>query len=147
MIRILDQSDREAFLALAREFYASPAVLHNVPDEYHERAFEELMRAGAYLSGYMIECDGEAVGYALTARTYSHEAGGAVLWLEELYIRPRFRSRGLGREFFCYVTDAHPDVRRFRLEVEPDNERAINLYERLGYRRLPYLQMIRDAQS
>ena len=36
--------------------------------------------------------EGEIVGYLLTAKTYSREAGGLVLWLEEMYMRPAYRS-------------------------------------------------------
>lgn len=145
MIRFVTRDDREEFLKLTREFYASDAVLHDVPDDYHTAAFEEMMRSRTYLCGYLMECDGAIVGYGLTARSYSHEAGGPVVWLEELYIRPKFRSRGLGSEFFRRVAAENPDARRFRLEVEPDNLRAIELYERLGYEALAYAQMIRDV--
>ena len=68
-----------------------------------------------------------------------------MVWLEELYIRAEFRSRGLGSEFFRQVTEENRDARRFRLEVEPENVRAIALYRRLGYENLPYVQMIRDV--
>ena len=33
---------------------------------------------------------------------------------------------------------------RYRLEIEPDNDRARALYERLGFEALPYCQMIRE---
>ena len=145
MVRKITWNDRETFLALTREFYASDAVLHDVPDTYHTDAFAEMMRSQAYISGYLIECDGAVAGYGLTARSYSHEAGGPVVWLEELYIRAEFRSRGLGSEFFRQVTEENRDARRFRLEVEPENVRAIALYQRLGYENLPYVQMIRDV--
>ena len=145
MVRKITRDDREIFLALTREFYASDAVLHDVPDVYHTDAFVEMMRSQAYISGYLIECDGAVAGYGLTARSYSHEAGGPVVWLEELYIRAEFRSRGLGSEFFRQVTEENRDARRFRLEVEPENVRAIALYRRLGYENLPYVQMIRDV--
>ena len=35
-------------------------------------------------------------------------------------------------------------ARRLRLEVEPDNEHAVSLYRRLGYRDLPYRSMVKD---
>ena len=145
MVRKITRDDREIFLALTREFYASDAVLHDVPDAYHTDAFAEMMRSQAYISGYLIECDGAVAGYGLTARSYSHEAGGPVVWLEELYIRAEFRSRGLDSEFFRQVTEENRDARRFRLEVEPENVRAIALYRRLGYENLPYVQMLRDV--
>ena len=63
MVRKITRDDREIFLALTREFYASDAVLHDVPDAYHTDAFAEMMRSQAYISGYLIECDGAVAGY------------------------------------------------------------------------------------
>jgi len=94
----------------------------------------------------MIEWEGEIVGYLLTAKTYSREAGGLVLWLEEMYMRPAYRSKGLGKEAFAFIEAlaARENIRRLRLEVEEDNVRARSLYERLGYRPLEYGQMVKE---
>ena len=100
MVRRIRREDRENFLRLSEMFYASPAVLHGVPEKYHEDMFDELMRSDEYADGYILEADGKCVGYGLTAKSYSREAGGRVLWLEELFILEEYRSRGLGREFF-----------------------------------------------
>lgn len=97
MIREITRNDRDSFLRLSDEFYKSEAVLHDIPAAYHEAAFDELMRSKEYASAYMIEWEGEIVGYLLTAKTYSREAGGLVLWLEEMYMRPAYRSKGLGK--------------------------------------------------
>ena len=72
--------------------------------------------------------------YKRQSRTFSQEAGGKVVWLEELYIRPEYRCHGLGKEFFRYVDEKiAPEVKRLRLEIEPENLRAKKLYLSLGY--------------
>ena len=149
MIRKIAESDREVFISLSEEFYASPAVLHPVPREYHEAAFDELMRSGEYADAFIVEADGKTVGFALTAKSYSHESGGKVLWLEELYIKPEYRSLGLGREYFAYIEDfaRREGFARIRLEVEEENVRARALYARLGYLPLEYCQMIKDLRG
>ncbi len=149
MIRRIEEGDREVFLALSEQFYASSAVLHPIPAAYHARTFEELMRSREYADGYILEVDGRAVGFGLVAKTWSREAGGMVLWLEELYILPAYRSRGLGSEFFavCEKFAADNGYARIRLEVEEENVRARALYERLGYAPLPYLQMVKEKAS
>ena len=75
MIRKIEKKDRDVFLRFSEMFYASPAVAHEIPKEYHERAFAELMRSDEYADGYIVEADGKPVGIALTAKTYSREAG------------------------------------------------------------------------
>ena len=145
MIRKLTENDRDLYIRLAEEFYSSDAVLHPIPRAYIERTADEALQSDAYAEIYLLECEGEPAGYGLTARTVSQEAGGSVLWIEELYIREQFRSRGLGREFFSYIEEKNKDrTARIRLEVEEENTRAASLYERLGYEKLDYKQMIKD---
>ena len=142
MIRKLTPQDEAVFVAMSEEFYASPAVEHAVPRDYHTRAFRELMRSDEYLEGYLL-CDGETpAGYALLQKTYSREGGGLTYWVDEVYLRPAFRGKGLGSELFAYMDGL--GAARIRLEVEPDNTRAIKLYSSLGYKPLPYLQMVKE---
>ena len=149
MIRRITEGDRAEFLRLSEEFYASPAVLHAVPRQYHEDMFAELMRSDEYADAFIVEAEGKAVGFALTAKTYSREAGGKVLWLEELYILPAYRSCGLGREYFAFI-EAYAQregFARIRLEVEEENVRARALYARLGYLPLEYRQMVKELRK
>ena len=78
------------------------------------------------------------------AITFSQEAGGKTVWLEELYIKPEFRNFGLGSEFFTFLAETEKDCKRFRLEVEDYNKKAIELYKRKGFSFLPYSQMIKE---
>ncbi len=143
MIRRLTERDEALFCTLSDEFYHSDGVLHPVPGENFRRAFAEMMRSDAYAEGFILEHDGEAAGYALLLKSYSQEAGGVVVWIDELYVRPEFQSRGLGTEFFNFVFERYPAA-RYRLEIEPENVRARALYERQGFAELPYVQMVRD---
>ena len=149
MIRRMERRDRGEFIRLSELFYSSPAVLHPVPRTFHEEAFEEIMRSRDFADGYMLEADGAAVGYGLVAKSYSREAGGKVLWLEELFVLPAYRSSGLGRAFFAAVEAyaREEGFARIRLEVEGDNVRARALYERLGYAPLPYGQMVKQLRA
>lgn len=145
MIRKLNEADEALWIELTGEFYSSPAVDHSIPEEYRRTTFRELVKGSPYADAVIIECDGQIAGYALFAITFSQEAGGIAVWIEEVYIREEFRSRGLGHDVFEYVEREYPFAARFRLEVEDDNTRAIKLYSRLGYKNLPYSQMIKDV--
>lgn len=145
MIRKIEKRDEKEYLEMAGEFYSSSAVLHPVPTEYFTRTFNELMTRDTYAEGYILETDGRTAGYALLSKTFSQEAGGLVIWAEELYIKPEFRSQGLGTEFFKFLESGRgDDVKRIRLEVELENTGAIKLYKRLGYDFLEYNQMIKE---
>ena len=139
-IRKIDKNDKTLFMDFVNVFYNSDAVIAPVPDEYHEKAFDELLRGETYQEGYILEYGGQPSGYALLSKTFSQEAGGMVVWLEELFVTQEFRGKGIGSTFFDYMCENIPAV-RYRLEVEPDNKRAIALYERKGFEILPYMQM------
>ena len=146
MIRKMKAEDRKIYVEMAREFYHSDAVLHPVPDSYFERTADEALRSDDYAEIFMFESENERAGYGLIAKTFSQEAGGMVWWIEEIYVRETFRSKGLGREFFAYLDEKKGSaVTRMRLEVEEENTRAVALYKKLGYEPLEYMQMIRET--
>lgn len=146
MIRRITEGDRELFIQLSAEFYHSDAVDHSVPKQVHVNTFDELMRGDEYLECYILESELGAAGYALLSRSFSPEVGGIIVWLEEIYITPENRSKGLGGEFFEYLFENIPAA-RYRLEAVPENERAKSLYSRMGFKPLGYEQMIKDMPS
>jgi ribosomal protein S18 acetylase RimI-like enzyme len=147
VITEITKDDREIFLALLSEFYATDAVHVKVPAEYYDIAFREVTSGSPYAAAYIIRCDGRVAGYGQVSLTYSTEAGGLVVLLEELYIRPEFQSRGLGSEYFAFIRAKFPHAARFRLEVDEDNTDAIALYKRWGFDFMTYLQMNIDTKN
>jgi len=80
------------------------------------------------------ESDAESVGFALFFQNFSTFVGKRGLYLEDLFVKPAWRSRGVGRQLL---------VRLARLAVERDcgrlewavldwNEPAIQFYRGLG---------------
>ena len=145
MIRPIEARDREIYLSMTKKFYDSDAVLSPVPAENMERTFDLLISGSPFAAAFVFEEEGKVVGYALLARTWSQEAGGEVIWIEEIYLEPEARGKGHGTEFFRFLEkDFAPDAKRFRLEAEKENEAAVALYQRLGFEFFPYDQMKKD---
>lgn len=143
MIRKINRNDRSIYLELTKSFYETDAVLEPIPEQYRIDTFEELMRSDEYAQCFILESDNNAAGYALLSKTFSQEAGGKVIWLEEFYVMDKYRGRGLGQEFLSYM-DKNIPAARFRLEVEEDNFKAISLYKRAGFSYLPYIQLKKE---
>ena len=101
------------------------------------------MRSDAYLKCYIFEDSGKPCGFALLSKTFSQEAGGVSVTIEEIYIEEAHRGKGLATSFFEYLKSL-PGIARLRIEVEDDNEGAKRLYRRMGFDLLPYLQMVID---
>jgi len=143
--RKLERQDSTLFFELVTEFYTSDGVDHPIPTVYMERTFSELCRSEDYLVCYVIEQEGKPAGYALLAKTFSQEAGGLAIWLEELYLRPAFRGQGIGDAFLTWLQDQwQGEAVRWRLEVVGTHDRVKAMYARHGYEPMPYDQMVLD---
>ena len=75
------------------------------------------------------------LGYIAIGTGWSIELGGMDAFVDELYIRPAVRGRGLGAEALSALTRAlkAQGVRALHLEVAQDNEAARALYAKLGF--------------
>jgi len=73
-------------------------------------------------------------GYALLIPFWSNEFGGNVVVIDEIYVQPASRNRGIARAFFTFVADEKPfNAIALGLEVSPDNHAASRLYTSLGF--------------
>lgn len=144
MIRKINENDRDVMLKMFDEFYHSPGVLHAVPQEYFQRTLTQVYANSPFIECYIFECDGKAAGYGQLSITYSNEAGGLCVWIEEIYVRPEFQGKGMGSSFLDFVKTEHKNAARLRLEIEPNNDGARKLYKRMGFSELDYQSMIID---
>ena len=129
-----------AVLDMMREFYASPAVLSNGSEEIFRNDVAACVSDSPFLEGYVF-AEGEVLmGYAMVATTFNCEYGRICKWIEDLYILPEHRGKGIGGTFLDYVAAKYPDA-LLRLEVEEENEGAVALYKRHGFEVFPYMEM------
>ena len=143
MFRPLTPDDRELYMTYVDAFYHSDAVESPVPEKNYEATFAELMRSDDYLKCYIFEADGKPCGFSLLSKTFSQEAGGVSVTIEEIYIEEPYRGRGLATAFFEWLK-SRSGIARLRIEVEDDNDGAKRLYQRMGFAVLPYIQMVID---
>ena len=139
-IRQMTAKDKSAVLEMMRVFYASPAVYTNGSEAVFSNDIDHCIKENPYLEGYIIEDGEEIQGYAMLAKSFSTEFGKLCIWIEDLYIKEEYRGLGLGTMLMDFITKHHTDC-IFRLEVEGENERAVQLYKKCGFTVLPYLEM------
>ena len=144
MIRDMMKEDKEIFMAMAKDFYSSNAVEHNIDINIIEATFEAAVSNSPFMRALMIEDDNAPVGFGLLSFYHATEVGGLAVLLEDLYINEACRGKGLGREFMCFMEREYPSAKRFSLEVAKENTRAIELYKSLGYEILDYVQMVKN---
>ena len=91
------------------------------------------------------EENGTAIGYSMLAISYSTEFGGICVWIEDLYMKPQYRGKGVGTAFFAFLESEYgKKAVRFRLEVEGGNAGAIAMYKKSGFSVTPYVQMTKE---
>ena len=80
------------------------------------------------------EWDGQPVGFALWFYTFSTFKGRHGIYLEDLYVRPGHRGRGLGRALLTSLAArcAREDLGRLEWAVLNWNAPSIGFYESLG---------------
>ena len=78
----------------------------------------------------------EPVGFAVFFQNYSTFLGRSGLYLEDLFVLPEWRGRGLGRALLGYVARVAVtrDFGRLEWSVLDRNEPAIRFYQALGAR-------------
>ena len=83
------------------------------------------------------EVDGQVVGYALLISFWSNELGGEICIVDELYIVPALRCRGLAGQLLESLRDRSelwpPTAVAIGLEVSPANSTARRLFVRHGF--------------
>ena len=73
-------------------------------------------------------------GYALLIPYWSNEFGGALLYVDEIFVIAEARNRGIAKSFFSFLKQERPfDAVALALEVSPSNAGARRLYESLGF--------------
>jgi GNAT superfamily N-acetyltransferase len=99
---------------------------------------EHLFGSGAFVETFMAEVDGEPVGFALAFPTFSTFRGQPGLYLEDLYVKPEHRGKGIGKALLAKLAKLARDRGFGRLEwsVLDWNEPSIGFYRSLGARPL-----------
>lgn len=126
--------DVPLLVELMQEFYAES----NAPfdPEQAAQAFSGLLREPSRGAVWILEHAGAAAGYAALCIGFSLEFGGLDAFVDDLFVRPDYRRRGLGRAALAILFEecGRRGVRVVHLEVGRDNEAAKDLYRRFGFR-------------
>lgn len=87
----------------------------------------------------------QAVGVAYVAIILSAEHSGKAGWLEELYVMPEYRSKGIGAALLAAVIERARKlgIVAIDLEVDATHRRAESLYRRFRFRPLDRSRWVR----
>jgi GNAT superfamily N-acetyltransferase len=134
-VRPAAAADVELVLGFIRELADYERLSHEVtatPEQIHAALFGPRPYAEAVLGCI----DGEPCGFALFFHNFSTFLGKPGLYLEDLYVRPSARGRGLGSYLLAWLAALalERDCGRFEWAVLDWNEPALKVYRGLGAR-------------
>ena len=132
-IRETQPSDVPAILGMIRELAEYERLLHMVVAT-EESLQRSLFGSQPYAEALLAEVGGEAVGFALYFHNFSTFLGKPGLYLEDLFVKPSFRGRGIGKALLSRVARiaVERDCGRMEWSVLDWNEPSIRFYESLG---------------
>ena len=125
-----------------------------------EKLSPEVTATEAQLRATLFPASGSPVAHCVLAFTDEAPAGFAIffynystflakpgLYLEDLFVKPEFRGRGLGKALLLHLAKLANELGCGRMEwsVLDWNQPAIEFYERLGARRMHEWQVCRLA--
>lgn len=138
-VRLLEARDKGDWLVLFRDYIAFYRA--SVPDDVIELTWTRLMEASAMVGLIAADADGRNVGIALLVFHPSTWSPTTYCYLEDLYVAPAARGRGVGRSLIEAVyaaADARGATRTYWV-TEADNAAARRLYDTLATR-APFVQ-------
>ena len=139
-IRPMEEKDKKEVVDMMREFYASPALITNGSEEIFNANVNNCIGNSQFVEGYVFCENDSIIGYGMLAKSYSTEFGKHCIWIEDLYLKEKYRGLGVGGLFFKFIEEKYKGY-LFRLEVENGNINAINKYKKSGFDELPYMEM------
>ncbi len=136
-IRSATPDDVTAILDLIKALAEYERLLHTVTAT-EEQLAETLFGGRRYAEVFLAESGGEAIGFALFFHNYSTFVGKPGIYVEDVFVRPEYRGKGVGKALFRTVASvAHErDCGRMEWSVLNWNEPAIGFYRRIGARSL-----------
>jgi GNAT superfamily N-acetyltransferase len=132
-IKPATESDVPTLLAMIRELAEFEHLAHELEvtgDSLRAALFGERPVAAALLA----RVDGFPAGYAVYYHTFSTFVGRPGIFLDDIYVRPEFRKRGIGRALLEAVAKIGIELGggRFEWIALRWNENAFRFYRSLG---------------
>ena len=128
-------SDRKIVAELIQNLYREDPDGKPMSPQKIQNTFDSLKDDSDRGTIIVFEHESAIIGYAILINFWSNEFGGNILNIDELYIKKKFRSQGIGTKFIKYLAEnKFGDSVALQLEVTSGNAKARKLYESLGFK-------------
>lgn len=133
LIRTANENDVPAIFALIKElaeFEKLADQINTTENELRKILFGE----DRFVEILLAEFNGEIVGQALFFKNFSTFLGKPGIYLEDLYVKPEMRGKGIGKMLLDKIISIAKERNYGRVEwsVLDWNESAIDFYKKIG---------------
>ena len=132
-VRKATPADAETVLTLV-DALADYEKLTRPNAEAKKRLINDMFSERPRINAYLAEYEGKAAGYAFVFETYSSFLALPTLYLEDLFVVPKYRSKKVGYALFTAMAEEalRRGCGRMEWTVLAWNQLAIDFYKRLG---------------
>lgn len=146
-VRHFNIEDYPIISKLMIDFYNEDITNKNISSDKINKTFIELGKHPEKGILLILESQNMIIGYCLLINFWSNEYGGNLLSIDELYLIPTYRNKGIGKNFVINIVEQKwITYEALQLEVSPTNKRAKRFYEKLGFKPNKNKRYIRDKQ-
>lgn len=133
LIRKAEEKDTATIIDLIKELAAYEKLSDMVvisESDINKALFSE----NKFVEVLIAEYNGEIAGQALFFKNFSTFLGKPGIYLEDLFVKPAFRSKGIGKALLQKIIDLakERDYGRVEWSVLDWNESAIKFYQNIG---------------
>jgi GNAT superfamily N-acetyltransferase len=134
--RILLRFAKESDVAVIMEFIRSLADYEKLLDKVviKEEDLKKYLFEKKLIEVIIGEYDGVSAGFALFFHNYSTFLGKPGIYIEDIFVRPEFRGKGLGKAFFNFIARfaLERDCGRLEWNCLDWNKPSIDFYKSIG---------------
>lgn len=125
-------ADVPALVDLMAEFYGESSF--PLDRASAAQSFDDLLNDPSRGAVWLLEADGAPAGHVVLSVRFAMEFGGLLAYIDDLFVRPGQRRRGLARVGLEALIEEcrRRGCRALHVEVAPDNVAANALYRRYG---------------
>lgn len=125
-------ADYDLLLELIQQFYQFEGISFN---EKITNVLALILNNQEFGRVWLIQLEEQICGYLVLTFAFSLEYWGKNAYVDEVFILPEYRGKGLGTQALNFVEDiAHSlEIQTLHLEVSRNNIKAQELYRKLGY--------------
>ncbi len=133
IIRFAEKSDTPIIFSLIKQL-AEYEKLSDKVITTEERIKQSIFGNDQFIEVLIAEFEGKAVGYALFFKNYSTFLGKAGIYLEDLFVLPDYRGKGIGKSLLKKIISIakQRDYGRVEWSVLDWNVSAIEIYKKIG---------------